>query len=110
MRGMGGMGGMGGLMAQAQKMQAKLAKVQEEIAQMEIEGESANGAVKVVMTGKHECRRVSIDPSVVDPDDIEMLEDLLTLAVNDCVSKIAAVSEAAMRRAVPLPPGMKMPF
>ncbi len=110
MRGMGGMGGMGGLMAQAQKMQAKLAKVQEEIAQMEIEGESANGAVKVVMTGKHECRRVSIDPSVVDPDDIEMLEDLLTLAVNDCVTKISAVSEAAMRRAVPLPPGMKMPF
>ena len=62
MRGMGGMGGMGGLMAQAQKMQAKLAKVQEEIAQMEIEGEAGSGAVKVVISGKHECRRVTIDP------------------------------------------------
>lgn len=110
MRGMGGMGGMGGLMAQAQKMQAKLAKVQEEIARTEVEGEAANGAVKVTMTGKHECRRVVIDPKVVDPEDVEMLEDLVTLAVNDCVTKIAVMSEQAMRQAVPLPPGMKMPF
>ena len=109
-QGMGGMGGMGGLMAQAQKMQAKLAKVQEEIARTEVEGEAANGAVKVTMTGKHECRRVVIDPKVVDPEDVEMLEDLVTLAVNDCVTKISAMSEQAMRQAVPLPPGMKMPF
>lgn len=110
MRGMGGMGGMGGLMAQAQKMQAKLAKVQEEIAQMEIEGEAGSGAVKVVISGKHECRRVTIDPKTVDPEDIEMLEDLVTLAFNDAVTKLAAVSETRMRQAVPLPPGMKMPF
>ena len=105
MRGMGGMGGMGGLMAQAQKMQAK-----EEIAKTEFTGEAANGAVKVVMNGKHECQRVSIDASVVDPEDIEMLEDLVTLAVNNCVKTIAQESEAKMRQAVPLPPGMKLPF
>ena len=110
MRGMGGMGGMGGLMAQAQKMQAKLQKVQEEIAKTEFAGEAANGAVKVTMNGKHECLRVSIDPSVVDPEDIEMLEDLVTLAVNNCVKTIATESEAKMRQAVPLPPGMKLPF
>ena len=110
MRGMGGMGGMGGLMAQAQKMQAKLQKVQEEIAKTEFTGEAANGAVKVVMNGKHECQRVSIGASVVDPEDIEMLEDLVTLAVNNCVKTIAQESEAKMRQAVPLPPGMKLPF
>lgn len=110
MRGMGGMGGMGGLMAQAQKMQAKLAKVQEEIAKTEFEGAAGSGAVKVVMNGKHECIRVSIDPKAVDPEDVEMLEDLIVLAVNDCAAKISAESEAAMRHAVPLPPGMKLPF
>lgn len=73
MRGFGG--GMGGLMAQAQKMQAKIAKVQEEIAAMEVAGESGGGAVKVVITGKHECKSVVIDPSVVDPEDVEMLQD-----------------------------------
>ena len=66
MRGMGGMGGMGGLMAQAQKMQQKLAKVQEELKQTEFTGEAANGAVKVVITGGHECRSIKIDPKVVD--------------------------------------------
>ena len=70
MRGMGGMGGMGGLMAQAQKMQQKLAKVQEELKQTEFTGEAANGAVKVVITGGHECRSIKIDPKVVDPEDI----------------------------------------
>lgn len=111
MRGMmGGMGGMGGLMAQAQKMQAKLAKVQEELAKMEIEGEAGSGSVKVTMNGKHECLRVAIDPKAVDPEDVEMLEDLVQLAVNDCVKRIAATSEEMTRRAVPLPPGMKLPF
>ena len=110
MRGMGGMGGMGGLMAQALKMQAKLQKVQEEIAKTEFTGEAANGAVMVVINCKHECQRVSIDASVVEPEDIEMLEDLVTLAVNNCVKTIAQESEAKMRQAVPLPPGMKLPF
>ena len=108
MRGFGG--GMGGLMAQAQKMQAKLAKVQEEIAAMEMEGEAGNGAVKVVITGKHQCQRVTIDPNVVDVDDVEMLEDLVQLAFNNAQTRLAEESEARMRREVPLPPGMKLPF
>ena len=77
MRGFGGMGNMGGLMAQAQKMQAKLAKVQEEIAAIEIDGEAGSGAVKVRINGKHQCVRISIDPSAISPDDVEMLEDLV---------------------------------
>lgn len=108
MRGFGG--NMGGLMAQAQKMQAKLAKVQEEIAKMEIDGESAGGAVKVTITGKHECRRVQIDPSVVDPEDIEMLEDLVMLAFNNARTTLEEVSQARIQKEVPLPAGMKMPF
>ena len=109
MRGFGG-GGMGGLMAQAQKMQAKLAKVQEEIAAMEIDGEAGNGAVKVTVSGKHECRRVHIAPAAVDPDDIEMLEDLVQLAFNNAEQRLEEISQARIRQEVPLPPGMKLPF
>lgn len=110
MRNMGGMGGMGGLMAQAQKMQQKLAKVQEELKAMEFTGEAGNGAVKATITGGHECRKISIDPSIVDPEDVEMLEDLIVLAVNNAEAVCREKSEAAMRQAVPLPPGMKLPF
>ena len=102
MRGFGG--GMGGLMAQAQKMQAKIAKVQEEIAAMEVAGESGGGAVKVVITG------VVIDPSVVDPEDVEMLQDLIQLAFNSAQTRLSEISEERMRKEVPLPPGMKLPF
>ena len=108
MRGFGG--GMGGLMAQAQKMQAKIAKVQEEIAAMEVAGESGGGAVKVVITGKHECKSVVIDPSVVDPEDVEMLQDLIQLAFNSAQTRLSEISEERMRKEVPLPPGMKLPF
>ena len=101
MRGMGGMGGMGGLMAQAQKMQQKLAKVQEELKQTEFTG---------VITGGHECRSIKIDPKVVDPEDIEMLEDLVMLAFNNAQQTCRTESEAAMNKAVPLPAGMKLPF
>ena len=110
MRGFGGMGNMGGLMAQAQKMQAKLAKVQEEIAAMEVAGESGSGAVKVRINGKHQCVRISIDPSAISPDDVEMLEDLGQLAFNTAQTRLSEVSEERMRKEVPLPPGMKMPF
>lgn len=108
MRGFGG--GMGGLMAQAQKMQAKIAKVQEEIAAMEVAGESGGGAVKVVITGKHECKSVVIDSSVVDPEDVEMLQDLIQLAFNSAQTRLSEISEERMRKEVPLPPGMKLPF
>ncbi len=103
-------GGMGGLMAQAQKMQAKLAEIQEEIAQMDFEGQAANGAVKVTVSGKNVCRGIKIDPSVVDTDDMEMLEDLLVVAFNDAQERAKSYSEERMSKAVPLPPGMKLPF
>ena len=104
MRGFGG--GMGGLMAQAQKMQAKIAKVQEEIAAMEVAGESGGGAVKVVITGKHECKSVVIDPSVVDPEDVEMLQDLVLAAVNEAIR----VGRATMDREVSaITGGIKLP-
>lgn len=110
MRGMGGMGGMGGMMAQAQRMQAKLAKLQEELKAMEIENEAGNGAVKVVVSGEHRILRLSIDPSVMDAEDPEMLEDLVTLAVNGAFEKFDKISEERMRQAIPMPAGMKFPF
>ncbi|MBY0342019.1 MAG: YbaB/EbfC family nucleoid-associated protein, partial [Rhodocyclaceae bacterium] len=81
----GGMGGLGGLMKQAQQMQEKMAKAQEELASIEVEGESGAGMVKITMTCKHDVRRVKIDASVMD--DKDMLEDLVAAAVNDAVRK-----------------------
>lgn len=107
---MRGMGGMGGMMAQAQRMQAKLQKVQEEIKKMEIEGVAANGAVKVTVSGQHRVLKVSIAPEVMDPDDTEMLEDLVTLAMNNAFETLDRIAEERMRAAVPLPAGMKLPF
>ncbi len=106
-----GKGGMAGLMQQAQRMQENLKKAQEEVARMEIEGVAGAGMVKVLMTGKHECRKVSIDPSVMD--DREMLEDLIVAAINDAARKLdAATSEkmGAVAGGLGLPPGMKLPF
>lgn len=104
-------GGLGGLMKQAQKMQADMAKAQEELARAEINGESGGGLVKVTMNGKHEMRRVSIDESVMD--DKEMLEDLIAAAFNDAAHKIEAASKdqmTDMTAGLNLPPGMKLPF
>ena len=104
-------GGIAGLMKQAQQMQDNMKKVQDQIAVMEIEGESGAGMVKVVLTGKYEVRRVRIDPSVMD--DREMLEDLVAAAVNSAVHKVeATVSEkmSGFTAGLNLPPGFKMPF
>ena len=87
-----------------------LAKVQEELKQTEFTGEAANGAVKVVITGGHECRSIKIDPKVVDPEDIEMLEDLVMLAFNNAQQTCRTESEAAMNKAVPLPAGHEAAF
>ncbi|MCS6995978.1 MAG: YbaB/EbfC family nucleoid-associated protein [Casimicrobiaceae bacterium] len=106
-----GKGGMAGLLQQAQRMQENFKKAQEEIARMEIEGEAGAGLVKVVLTGKHECRRVSIDPSVLD--DREMLEDLLTAAINDAARKLEAITSeklGALAGGLGLPPGLKLPL
>ena len=105
-------GGIGNLMKQAQLMQENMKKLQEELAQMEIEGQAGSGLVKVVMTGRHEVKRVTIDPKLI-AEDKDMLEDLVATAVNDAVRKIEATTQEKMSAAtagLPLPPGMKLPF
>ncbi|EDK12151.1 hypothetical protein CGSHiII_08036 [Haemophilus influenzae PittII] len=81
-----GKGGLGGLMKQAQQMQEKMQKMQEEIAQLEVTGESGAGLVKITINGAHNCRRIDIDPSLME-DDKEMLEDLIAAAFNDAVRR-----------------------
>jgi hypothetical protein len=104
-------GGLGGLMKQAQMMQENMKKAQEQLAQLEVEGQAGAGMVKVVMTCSHDVRRVSIDPSVLD--DKEMLEDLVAAAVNDAVRRGEALSQekmAGFTSGLNLPPGFKLPF
>jgi len=105
-------GGIGNLMKQAQKMQEDMQRAQEEIANMEIIGESGGGLVSVVMNGQHELKKVTIDDSLVG-DDKDMLEDLVAAAVNDASQKLAIASKdkmSGLTAGMELPPGMKMPF
>jgi DNA-binding YbaB/EbfC family protein len=105
-------GGIGNLMKQAQLMQENMKKLQEQLAVTEVEGQAASGKIKVVMTGRHEVKRVSIDPALMT-DDREMLEDLIAVAVNDAVKRVEAFTQEKMASAtagLPLPPGMKLPF
>jgi DNA-binding YbaB/EbfC family protein len=105
-------GGIAGLMKQAQQMQENMKKAQEQLATIEVEGQSGAGLVKVTMTCKHDVRRVSIDPSLL-ADDKEMLEDLVAAAVNDAVRRVeATVAEkmSGFTAGLNLPPGMKLPF
>ncbi|HEV8444201.1 MAG TPA: YbaB/EbfC family nucleoid-associated protein [Steroidobacteraceae bacterium] len=101
------MRGGGNMMKQAMQMQANLKKAQEEIAAMEVVGESGGGMVKVTMSGKHEVKRVQIEPQVA-AEDREMLEDLIAAAINDAVHKVDEQSQARM--ASVMPPGFKLPF
>ena len=101
-----------GLMKQAQAMQDNLKKAQEELALIEVEGQSGAGLVSITMTCKHDVKRVRIDPSLVG-DDKEMLEDLVAAAFNDAVRRAEATSQEKMGKltaGMPLPPGMKLPF
>jgi hypothetical protein len=105
-------GGIGNLMKQAQKMQADLQRAQEEIARAEVTGESGGGLVKVTMNGRHEVRRVQIDPSLVG-DDREMLEDLVAAACNDAAHRVEQMMQERMSgltAGMALPPGLKLPF
>ncbi|MEE4277261.1 MAG: YbaB/EbfC family nucleoid-associated protein [Halieaceae bacterium] len=105
-------GGLGDIMQQAQKMQAELAKVQEEIANREVVGEAGAGLVRVTMTGRHDVRRVDIDPGVLSEEKV-VLEDLLAAAVNDAVRRVEAANQEAMQKAtggLGLPAGFKLPF
>ena len=106
------MKGLGGLMKQAQEMQANLEKAQKEIAATEVSGESGGGMVKVVMTGRHDLRRVNIDPALLG-DDKEMLEDLIAAAVNDAVQRVESMTQeklSGLTSGLNLPGGLKLPF
>jgi DNA-binding YbaB/EbfC family protein len=101
-----------GLMKQAQAMQDNMKKAQEEIAKLEIEGQAGAGMVRVVMTGRHDVKRVTIDPSLLT-EDKDMLEDLVAAAVNDAVRKVEAAAQekmAGFTAGLPMPPGFKLPF
>jgi DNA-binding YbaB/EbfC family protein len=104
-------GGIANLMKQAQQMQENMQKAQEQLASMEVEGQSGAGAVKIVMTCKHDVKRVAIDASVMD--DKEMLEDLIAAAVNDANRRAESTMQekmAGFTSGLNLPPGMKLPF
>ena len=104
-------GGIAGLMKQAQQMQANMEKAQQELALLEVEGQSGAGMVKVVMTCKHDVKRVTIDPSVMD--DKEMLEDLIAAALNDANRRAEQTMQEKMSgfsAGLNPPPGMKLPF
>ena len=105
-------GQLGQLMQQAQRMQENLKRAQEEIAKIEVTGQSGGGMVSVVMNGRHEVRRVDIDRKLF-ADDPEMAEDLVAAAINDAVNKVAEASQGKMSEAaggMNLPPGFKLPF
>jgi len=104
---------LGNLMKQAQQMQAKMADMQTKMAEMEAEGAAAAGMLKVTLNGKLELKKVKIDKSLVDPEDVEVLEDLLVAAFNDAKSKVEASLQGEMSKltgGLDLPPGFKLPF
>jgi nucleoid-associated protein EbfC len=103
---------LGNIMQQAQKMQEDLKKAQEELALMQVQGESGGGLVTIVMTGKREARKVTIDDSLLG-EDKDMLEDLVAAAINDAVNKVAKMKKEKMSgitAGIPLPPGFQLPF
>jgi DNA-binding YbaB/EbfC family protein len=106
------MANIGNMMKQAEALQRNMQKAQEEIGRMEVTGESGGGMVKVTMTGKHEVKRVQIEPAVIG-EDREMLEDLVAAAINDAVRRVESESQqrmSSLMSGLRLPPGMKLPF
>ena len=107
------MNNMSQIMKQAKAMQEKMAEMQKKIEETEIEGSSGGGAVKIVMNGKHEVKNLFIDPSIVNSDEKEVLEDLITAALNDVNKKIAENTNdqlGSISGGMGLPPGFKLPF
>ena len=101
------------LMKQAQEMQAKMAEIQAKLADIEVKGAAGGGLVSATLNGKGELRRLTIDPALVDADEVEVLEDLIIAAFNDAKAKVEARIAEEMQKVtggLPLPPGMKMPF
>ncbi len=104
-------GGLGNIMKQAQAMQENMKKAQSELAEMEVDGQSGGGLVKVVMTGRHDIRQVKIDPDLLE-DDIEVLEDLIAAAINDAVKKVESETQSKMgglTNGMNIP-GLNLPF
>ncbi|PZN27782.1 MAG: YbaB/EbfC family nucleoid-associated protein [Proteobacteria bacterium] len=105
-------GNIGNLMKQAQQLQENMQRAQAQIASLEVTGEAGGGMAKVTMTGKHEVRRVTLDPTLLG-DDKEMLEDLIAAAINDAVQKVERATQekmASLMGGINLPPGLKLPF
>ena len=100
-----------GMMKQVQQMQGRMQQMQEELAALQVEGQSGAGLVKVTLNGKMEARAVKIDPSLIKPDEAEMLEDLILAAFQDAKGKVEAALQAKMQEVtggLPLPPGLKL--
>lgn len=105
---------MGNLLKQAQKVQAEIQKIQERLGDMQVEGTAGGGMVSAIANGKNEIIRVKIEPEVIDPDDVEMLEDLIVAAVNQALTKSQELASSEMSKAAGgmlgnLPPGFSMP-
>ncbi|MFP4125352.1 MAG: YbaB/EbfC family nucleoid-associated protein [Alphaproteobacteria bacterium] len=103
----------GNMLKQAQQMQTKMAEVQERLAAMEVEGTAGAGLVTVTMSGKNDIKKVKIDPSLIDPDEAEVLEDLIVAAASDAKTKVDETMQEEMAKltgGMQLPPGMKPPF
>ena len=104
---------LGNMMKQAQEMQAKMAEMQERLGDLEVGGQSGGGLVAVTLNGKGEVRTVKIDKSLVDPDDIEVMEDLIVAAINDAKAKVESTVQeetAKLMGGLKLPPGLKLPL
>ena len=104
---------LGQMMQQAQEMQAKMAEMQEQLAEVEVTGASGGGMIQVTLNGKGEMRKVAIDPALMDPNEVEVLEDLIVAATNDAKAKVEAQVAQRMSEltgGLNLPPGFKLPF
>lgn len=104
---------LGALMKQAQEMQQKMGEMQDRLGELEVEGSSGAGMVHVTLTGKSDMRRIKIDPSLLKPEEAEVLEDLIVVATNDARSRLETRVQEEMSKVtggIELPPGMKLPF
>jgi DNA-binding YbaB/EbfC family protein len=104
---------LGQMMKQAQQMQSRMARMQEDLAHAEVTGAAGGGMVRVTMNGKGELRRIKIDPALMVPDEVEVLEDLIVAAAHEAKGKVEALVQDEMQKitgGLKLPPGLKLPF